>query len=188
MKLKDVPESTFTTAGINHLPLDSFEIEDGQYGKQVAIKFKNGEYFQKTWVSLKVDAIPDPSKSYLIAREFRKWQGVYEGLGKDWAAFEEELDIPIPMTEGEATKMYGKFVKDLLTQLTGQQVPVLLAYNNAGYLNIPTAKEMGWKLPFGNGVNVVEGLDYTKPTSAPRNEVKEETPSTPTTDTDGEDW
>lgn len=150
------------SAGINYLILDSWAVVDSAYGKQVEFNFKDGEYSKKFWNQFKKAFENDSAgkqRGYFLGKikSYSNILAAYIGVeaadAHYKACLEEMRLVGFDPSSDESVGSYEeKFMAKILGAIPAnstKEIPVILHYNDRGYLNIPSMKENGYKLPFG---------------------------------------
>ncbi len=195
--LNDYSESvsgSTTQFGLNRMKLDSFIFEESKYGKQVKLVFTGDEYEyngetrvskQTTWVPLvQVDRV-----KYLtsfLSQFVDVLSAAQENAEETWKEIKSKAPAFDDKDQSSVDKIQEQVITKMLTPVLGQQVNVILHWvfsNKDGkwYLNIPSYKDNGYKLQFGNnptlGVNLnqtkgttVSAEPYPEPSSEPSND------------------
>jgi hypothetical protein len=170
--VQPIEGGTSRNAGINYLPLDSWSIIDSQWGRQVEFVFKDGENAKKCWVQLKKSFENDAAgkqRGYFLGKikGYVNILAAYVGIEAAEAhfktCFEEMKLVGFDNESDDSVSAYEeKFLVKIMAGIpanSSQEIPVILHYNDKGYLNIPNMKENGYKLPFGVEEKLVLGKD-----------------------------
>lgn len=193
------------SAGINYLPLDSWAVVDSQWGRQVEFIFKDGEYAKKCWVLLKKKFENDAAgkqRGYFLGKikGYVNVLAAYIGLEAAEAhynvCFEEMKLVGFDNESDDSVSAYEeKFLAKIFSKIpanSSQEIPVILHYNDKGYLNIPNMKENDYKLPFGLEEKLVFGKNLVLVKPEDGTQESSEAPvvietETPLVDAQGED-
>jgi hypothetical protein len=187
LKVTDIPQGgggSFLQFGLNQFKLDSFVLEDGQYGKQVKLIFtkpgKDKDITQQTWYQF-VNKTIDAEKIWQFGNKLQQWKNVLAVVDPSEEAWDEIFNSLPEFEPDDLDSLFAcqeSLVSQVLQKVVGQEMNVVLHWKGE-YLNIPSYKENGYNLTFGLFPTVHTGLKFVK--SAPIHVDSENEAETTTT-------
>lgn len=159
MNLNEIPEvQQHFEFGPNTMTLQSYDITEGKYGKQIHFVFskagavsKDGTPLtQQFWLQMSDAFTSEEGWKFMVKlQQFKDVIAVKESNPDEFFAEVKKSAPAFENTNQESVQNFQvNFLKKFIEPVLGEEMTVLLHYKGK-YLNIPSYKENNYELPFG---------------------------------------